>query len=66
MKWLALLASSVLLVACNEQGPLERAGENVDNAVKDLKSDGKAVGNKVGDAADDVKDAAKDAADDLK
>jgi hypothetical protein len=62
MKWKILLATSLLLVACDRQGPLERAGEKVDDAAHDLKKGGESVGDKVGDAADEAGDAVKKAA----
>jgi hypothetical protein len=55
-----------LFVACDKQGPLERAGKQVDNAVQDVKKGSEKVGDKVGDAVDDVGDGVRDAADDLK
>jgi hypothetical protein len=65
-KWLALMTISLCVMACTKQGPLERAGANVDRAVEDVKDGGKKVGKKIGDAAEEVRDAAKDAADDIK
>jgi hypothetical protein len=41
----ACLLCAVLLIACEKKGPLEKAGEAVDNAVE-----------KVGDAAEDATD----------
>jgi hypothetical protein len=61
MKWTILLATTLLLVAC-DKGPFERAGEKVDNAGHELKKGGESVGDKIGDAADDTRDAAKKAA----
>ena len=43
MKWKILLATSLLLVACDRQGPLERAGEKVDDAAHDLKKGGETL-----------------------
>jgi hypothetical protein len=67
MKRFALLLTTLpLFVACERQGPLEKAGEKLDNAVQDLKQSGETVGDKIDDAAKDVRDGVKDAADDLK
>jgi hypothetical protein len=67
MKLFALLLITLpLFVACEKQGPLERAGKQVDDAVQDAKKSGEKVGDKVGDAIDDVRDGVKDAADELK
>lgn len=52
---------------CKEQGPLERAGEEVDEAVDTLKNGGKeSTATKLDDAADEIRDGVKDAADELK
>ena len=49
------------LWACEKPGPLERAGEEVDEAVEDLRNGGETTGNKVDDAVDDVRDGVDDA-----
>ncbi len=54
------------LWACEKQGPLERAGEEVDEAVKDVRNGGETTGHKVDDAVDDVRDGVKDAGKELK
>ncbi len=52
MKLIALaLASALALAACEEQGPMEEAGEKIDEAAED-------AGNAIEDACEDVKDAA--------
>lgn len=61
----ALMLTLPLYVACERQGPLERVGEEVDEAVEDLKNGGETVGNKVDDAIDDVRDGVNDAVDEL-
>ena len=66
MKLLAILLLTLpLYVACEQQGPLERAAEEVDEAFEDVKNGGETVGNKVDDAIDDVRDGVSDAADEL-
>jgi hypothetical protein len=66
MKLLPLLLMTLpLYVACEQQGPIERAAEEVDEAVEDIKNGGETVGNKVDDAIDDVRDGVSDAADEL-
>lgn len=42
---------SFTLAACEQQGPMEKAGESIDEAAED-------VGNAVEDACEDLKDAA--------
>ena len=54
-----------LYVACEPRGPLERVGEEVDEAFEDVKNGGETVGNKVDDAIDDVADGVNDAVDEL-
>ena len=49
------------LGACEREGPLERAGEEVDEAVDDIRNGGETPGNRVDDAADDVRDGVNDA-----
>jgi hypothetical protein len=68
MKALAivLLMSLPLFCACEKQGPVQRIGEEVDEAVEDVKNGGETTGNKVDDAIDDARDGVNDAADELK
>ena len=46
-----LILTALISVACERQGPAERAGEKIDDAATD-------IGNAVEDACEDVKDAA--------
>ncbi len=66
MKLLAVLLMTLpLYVACEREGPFERAAEEVDEAFEDVKNGGETVGNKVDDAIDDVRDDVNDAVDEL-
>ena len=65
MKSFALLALLLALAACEKQGPLQRAGEEIDEAVEDVKNGGETTGNKIDDAIDEVVDAADDVRKDL-
>jgi hypothetical protein len=57
-------ALSLSLGACEKKGPVEQAGEEVDEAVNTLKNGGKeTAGDKLDDAGDKVKDAAQEAKD---
>jgi hypothetical protein len=49
------------LCACDEQGPLERAGEEVDEAVDDVRNGRETPENRVDDAVDDVREGVDDA-----
>ncbi len=57
MKWLLLIPMVFLLQACEKKGPLEQAGEEIDEAVEDIGAGGETTGNKIDDAIDE---AAKD------
>lgn len=65
--FLAVLTALAGLSACERQGPVERAGEEVDEAVDTLKNGGKeSTANKLDDAADEVREGAGEAKDELK
>lgn len=64
MNALKVFAASVLVLglwACERQGPLERFGEEVDEAVEDVRNGGETTGNRLDDAVDDVRDGLQDA-----
>lgn len=55
------------LAACDNKGPVEQAGEEVDEAVDTIKNGGEeSTANKVDDAIDEAREGAKDAADEVK
>lgn len=58
----ALAATAALgLAACEKQGPLEKAGEEVDEAVNTIKQGGEeSTASKVDDAIDEARDAVED------
>ncbi|MET0499120.1 MAG: hypothetical protein ABW106_12725 [Steroidobacteraceae bacterium] len=61
------LSMSLGLAACEKKGPIEQAGEEVDEAVDTMKNGGKeSTSSKVDDAADEMREGASDAADKLK
>lgn len=63
----ALCALALLCSACAKKGPMERAGEKVDETVRTIKNGGeKTTGDKIGDAADDLRKGAEKAADEVK
>jgi predicted small lipoprotein YifL len=61
--WAAMAATAALgLAACEKQGPLEKAGEEVDEAVDTIKNGGEeSTATKVDDALDEARDTAEDA-----
>jgi hypothetical protein len=65
LKSLAPFALLLMLVGCEKPGPLERAGEEIDEAVEDVRAGGETTGNKIDDAIDEVVDAAADVREDL-
>jgi hypothetical protein len=62
MVWVALAATAAVgVTACEKQGPVERAGEEVDEAVDTVKNGGhESTANKVDDALDEARDAVED------
>ena len=54
------------IVACEKKGPMEQAGEEVDEAVDTMKNGEESTSSKVDEAADDVREGASDAAKELK
>jgi predicted small lipoprotein YifL len=68
--WAAVLLASVAafgMAACEKKGPVEQAGEEVDEAVDTLRNGGEeSTQNKVDDALDEAREGASDAADELK
>ena len=60
----ALMAVVMGLSACQKKGPVEKAGENVDQAVRTLKNGGKeTTADKLDDAGDKIADGAEKAKD---
>jgi ABC-type transporter MlaC component len=55
------------LAACDNKGPAEQVGEEVDEAVDTVKNGGEeSTANKVDDAVDEAREGAQDAADEVK
>lgn len=61
MKALAALLMTLPLVACENDGPLERAAEEIDEAVEDVRAGGETAGNAIDDAVDEVVEDVEDA-----
>jgi predicted small lipoprotein YifL len=67
--WSTMLAATLSLgmAACDKKGPVEQAGEEVDEAIDTIKNGGEeSTSNKVDDAVDEAREGAEDAADELK
>jgi len=68
-KFASLLCMAVLAAmttGCDEPGPFERAGEEVDEAVNTLKNGKESTADKLDDAVDDLREGVNDAAKELK
>jgi cell division protein ZapA (FtsZ GTPase activity inhibitor) len=64
---LAILASLTLgSVACENKGPLQQAGEEVDEAVDTLKNGSESTASKLDDAADELREGVQQAAEEVK
>lgn len=50
------LLAGAALAACEQQGPIERVGEEVDEAVDTLKNGEESVATKLDDAVDELRD----------
>lgn len=51
------------LVGCEEKGPMEKAGESMDEAIDDARDAADEIGDDIEDAADEVGDEVDDATD---
>lgn len=64
MRKLALLMiAAAALYACEDEGPLERAGEETDEAIEDAQQEGEALGNRIDDAIDQAREDVEEATD---
>lgn len=63
-KFISMLVISAVLgtgiVACEQEGPAERAGKQIDAAANDLKEGAEKAADKAQDAAEDLQDKVKD------
>lgn len=64
---LAVLAAGLLLglAACEKEGPMERAGEEVDEAVDSVREGGENAANRADDAIDEARQGAEEAAEEV-
>lgn len=61
---ITILAASTL-AACEDPGPFEQAGEEIDEAVEDAQVEGETTGNRLDDAVDEAREGIEDAADEV-
>jgi hypothetical protein len=66
--WIGLVSAALLtgLSGCEREGPLERAGEEVDEAVDTIRDGEESTSNKADDAVDEMREGANDAADEVR
>jgi hypothetical protein len=60
-----LLMGAWVLVACDDQGPLERAGEEADEALEDFRAGGETPENQIDDAVDELRQRAEEASEEI-
>lgn len=63
MKRCAIWLIALPLLACENDGPIERAAEELDEAVEDVRAGGETTGNRIDDAIDEAKEDIEDATD---
>ena len=68
MIFAGLLSAALLagLGGCEREGTMERAGEEIDEAVDTVKEGEESTGNKIDDAVDEMRDGVNDAADEVR
>ena len=60
-----LILGVSLMAACDDKGPIEQMGEEVDEAIEDARAGGETLGNKLDDSIDELRDGAKKAKDEI-
>lgn len=66
--WAGLIGASFILglAACEKEGTMERAGEEVDEAVDTMRDGEESTENKVDDAVDEMREGANETMDEAK
>jgi hypothetical protein len=54
MKYFLIIPLALMLAACEKEGALERAGEEVDEAVEDVQNGEETTANKIDDTIDEA------------
>ena len=60
---ISIIGFGTLTACIDEQGPFEQAGEEIDEAVEDVRNGGETPANQIDDAIDEARDTAEDAVD---
>lgn len=58
-----LLAASLLIAGCEDEGPAEQAGEKIDDAAEETQESAEDAADSAGDAVEEGADEAEDATD---
>lgn len=58
---LLIAFSAIFASACEEKGPAERAGEQIDDAMSEVADEAEQMGDEVKDAAEEAKEKAEEA-----
>ena len=62
MKFLLTISIPALcLVACDNDGPFEQVGEEIDEATEDIRVEGETTANEIDDAIDEIEREVEDA-----
>jgi hypothetical protein len=61
LNWIALGLTALLAVGCEKKGPVEQAGEEVDEAIDTMKNGKESTASKLDDAVDEVREDVEDA-----
>ncbi|MEO7387278.1 MAG: hypothetical protein ABIX37_10115 [Gammaproteobacteria bacterium] len=56
LTWAALAMMGVMATGCEKKGPVEQAGEEVDEAMDTMKNGKESTASKLDDAVDELKD----------
>ena len=56
LSWLALGLTALLAMGCEKKGPVEQAGEEVDEALDTMKRGEESTATKLDDAVDELKE----------
>jgi hypothetical protein len=60
LTWVALGLTALLALGCEKKGPVEQAGEEVDEAIDTMKHGKESTASKLDDAVDDLREDVED------
>jgi hypothetical protein len=65
LNWIALACAAVLAGGCDNKGPVEQAGEEIDEAIDTMKRGEESTASKLDDAMDDAQEGIEDAKEEI-